>query len=211
MKEIPSQLIYAYWNDVRGDRMAPKRFEIEPSRIAAILPDTFILERVDGETARFRLAGTRLCESFGTEFRGANFYDFFGAEDRATLKRQFSVIARQGAVGLFALEAETAAGKVARFEIVVLPLVHTRDSVDRFLGAVSPDKAYPWLGTEALGKQRLISNELIWPDGRPHALIDQARRQAPFPAHMRTARIVRSDRRQFRVYDGGLNKNNDDR
>jgi hypothetical protein len=32
-----------------------------------------------------------------------------------------------------------------------------------------------------------------------------SQRQAPFKPHIRKSRIVRSDRRQFRVYDGGLN------
>ena len=210
MKEKTNKILYAYWNGVRGNRVAPKRFEIEPSSIAAILPDTFILERGDAGTMRFRLAGTRLCEAFGTEFRGANFADFFGPEDRATLNRQFAVIARQGAGGLFGLEAETASAKIAHFEILILPLIHTRDIVDRFLGAMSPDKAYPWLGIEPISKQRLVSAELIWPDGRPHAMIDNSSRQSPFMPHVRNARIVRSDRRHFRVYDGGLAKTDDD-
>ena len=35
--------------------------------------------------------------------------------------------------------------------------------------------------------------------------------QSPFQAHIRNARIVRSERRQFRVYDGGLSKNPTDK
>ena len=190
--------------------MAPKRFEIEPSCIAGILPDTFILERIDPETTRFRLAGTRICEAFGAEFRGRNFFDLFQQEDRTTLQRQFSVIARRGAAGVFGVDAETAAGKAAQFEITVLPLVHTRDVVDRFLGAIAPYKVQPWFGTEAIVKQKLVSNELVWPDGRPHALIDSSSRQSPFLPHIRTARIVHSDRRHFRVYDGGLSLNKDE-
>ena len=65
MREAISQTLYGYWNDIRAGRLAPKRFEIEPSQIAGMLPDTFILERIDNETSRFRLAGTRICEAFG--------------------------------------------------------------------------------------------------------------------------------------------------
>ena len=75
MKQKTSQILYAYWNGVRGERMAPRRFEIEPARIATILPETFILERLDTDTFVYRLAGTRMCEQFGCEFRGANFLD----------------------------------------------------------------------------------------------------------------------------------------
>lgn len=204
-----TQTLYAYWNEVRGDRIAPKRFEIEPSRIAGILPDTFILERVDGDTCRFRLAGTRICDTFGTEFKGLNVFEMFGEEDRLTLQRQISVICRQGAVGLFQLRAETATGLSCQFEMSLLPLMHTLDRVDRFVGAIAPLKAYPWLGTHALFGVHIISHALVWPDGRQHAMIDNISRQGPFPLHQREARIVRSDRRQFRVYDGGLSLGDD--
>lgn len=206
MKQTTTKHLYAYWNDVRGERIAPKRFEIEPSQIAAILPDTFMLERIDSVTSRFRLAGTRICETFGAEFRGVNIFEFFGPEDRVTLQRQISVMAQQGAVGLFKIEGRTESGKIAGFEIVVLPLIHTRDVIDRFLGGIVPDQSYPWLGLEPLGPWKLVSHDLIWPNGRPQAVLDATHRQAPFLPHIRNARIVRSEGRQFRVYEGGLNK-----
>ena len=211
MKQQISQSLYAYWNDVRGTRMAPKRFEIEPSCLADILPDTFILERNNGETSRFRLAGTRICEAFGTEFRGSNFFELFSAQDRVTLQRQFSIMARQGAAGLFNIDTETAAGHAARFEVLVLPLFHTQDSVDRFLGSMAPERTELWFGKEPIVKQRLAAHELVWPDGPPKSLAENRHHQSPFLPHVRTARIVRSDRRHFRVYDGGLTTPKDDR
>ena len=51
--------------------------------------------------------------------------------------------------------------------------------------------------------QRLKHFSLIWPDGRPHALIAKSDRQAPFLREPRYVRVVRSDRRSFRVYEGG--------
>lgn len=210
MKEDVTQQLYDYWNSMRADRLAPKRFEIEPSQIAKILPDTFILERITADVARFRLAGTRICEAFATEFRGVNIFDLFSLEDRTTLQRQFSVIARQGAVGVFEIEGESVSGHKARFEVLVTPLMHTREVVDRYLGSISPINAPAWLGCEPIIKRRMLTHDLHWPDGRPHAMTDAlANRQAPFLPHVRNARIVRVDRRQFRVYDGGLSGNAD--
>jgi hypothetical protein len=210
MKEQVSQFLYGYWNDVRAGRLAPKRFEIEPSSLASILPDTFVLELSEPGTARFRLAGTRICDAFGTEFRGTDFFELFGPDDRATLRRQVSIMANQGAVGVLSLEAETASGLKAHFEVTLLPLIHTHDKVERFLGSMAPDKAYAWFGTEQIVKQKLIEADLVWPDGRPHTLIAKSLHQAPFLPHVRNARIVRSDRRHFRVYDGGLSKPRED-
>ena len=96
MKHNTSKALFAYWDSVRGHRMAPQRFEIDPSKISAILPYTFILERRDAETFSFRLAGTRMCDVFGYELRGTNFLDGWETIDRLPLLRQFSTLTRQG-------------------------------------------------------------------------------------------------------------------
>jgi len=203
MKEAVSRSLYSYWNNLRRDRIAPKRFEIEPSAIATYLPDTFILERFDHATLRFRLAGTRISEAFGIEFRGLNLLDLFDAADVQILQRQIALITSQGAVGVFRVAADSVAGLSAEFEIVLLPLTHTREVVDRFLGSVAVVDRPSWLGTVALRRRKLIGHDIFWPDGRPRGLIDDRERQTPFLPMVREARIVRSDRRQFRVYEGG--------
>ncbi len=209
MKQAVSQTLYAYWNEVRGERLAPSRFEIDPSRIGGILPDTFILERVDSETARFRLAGTRICEAFGVEFRGVNLLDVFSMDDRATLKRQIESTVRQGTVGVFSLQAKSEDGLNARFEMILLPLTHNSAAVDRLLGALAPLDEPSWLGADPIARVSIVACDPIWPDGRPHSVINAMGRQSPFLPAMRQARIVRSDRRQFRVYEGGLGRDDD--
>ena len=87
MKQRTLQTLYGYWNEARAGRLAPLRLEIEPSRIAGILAETFMLERMDAATYQYRLAGTRLCELFGSELRGMNFLDNWSEADRAVLER----------------------------------------------------------------------------------------------------------------------------
>lgn len=210
MNETTSKTLYTYWNSLRGERLAPKRFEIEPSCIADILPDAFILERVDAITSRFRLAGTRICEAFGTEFRGVNLFDLFPEHDRITLRRQMAAIAQQGAAGVFQIRSENEIGRPVHFELLVLPLTHTRDVVDRFLGSISFINHPAWLGTQPLTVHTLVASELIWPNGRAQTVVKHTPRQAPFSPYIREARIVRADRRQFRVYDGGLSQTDKD-
>lgn len=212
MKEAVSQTLFAYWNRLRGDRLAPKRFEIEPSSIAGFLPDTFILERIDAKTIRFRLAGTRISEAFGIDFRGVNLFDLFDTQDRAALQREMTLVSGEGAVSVFQVEAESATGLLVAFEFLVLPLTHTGASIDRFLGSCAPLDKPDWLGDVPLTRRKLGSHSVIWPDGRPTGqdLVARVSRQAPFLPAVREARIVRSDRRQFRVYDGGLHRPQDD-
>jgi hypothetical protein len=242
MKQRTSQLLFAYWNEVRAGRIAPRRFEIEPSRIGSILSETFILERVStvecsGPTRfppnsnpplkpvyRYRLAGTKLCEHFGDDFRGRDFLDGWDLDDRATLEQALTGMSERGGVSVVTFEAGTnssagkstgkpSAGRATSphkrliFEAIMLPLVHTSDSLDRFLGCMSPLDEPAWLGSERLTEKSLLRCELIWPDGRPFPVVERSRQQTPFLAEIRNARLVRSDRRQFRVYDGGLSKN----
>lgn len=203
MKNTTSQILYKYWNEVRGDRMAPRRFEIEPARFSTILPETFILECEPGEGHRFRLAGTRVTEKLGFEMRGRDFTDLFEGKEHADLKPFLSSITQQGGAGVIAVEMRASHRRKAIFEVIALPLIHTDDGVTRILGAISTCGHEQWLGTEALQPGRIADRTIIWPDGRPHAVVERMDRQAPFKHDFANSRLVRSNRRLFRVYEGG--------
>ncbi len=208
MKQSTTKTLYGYWDAMRGTRLAPRRFEIEPARIADILSDTLILERGLDQGFQFRLAGTRICEVFGQELRGSDFLDGWSEEDQVALRRQLDVVGRQAGVAVITFEAETAAGRTARFEALLLPLMHMRETVDRILGSIVAIDTPDWLGHEPLVARRLIACDTIWPEGRAPATPESGRRQqqAPFLPHVHTSRVVRADRRQFRVFEGGLAK-----
>ena len=203
MKNRTTQIIYSYWNEVRHNRLAPRRFDIEPARIAGILAETMILEHADDGAIRFRLAGTRIAEQFGTELRGRNFLELWSPTEAATLRRLLTTLEREGGTLLFEIEACTASGRTTTFEAILMPLVHTRDSVDRFLGTISSNHTPLWLGTEALSSLHLLSSEIVWPDGRPHSVVEQLAQPPVLSASSAASRIVRFERRQFRVLDGG--------
>lgn len=203
MRQRTSQILFNYWNEVRAGRMAPRRFEIEPSRITAILAETFILEREAAACYRFRLAGTRICDQFSQELRGRDLLDVVAPIDRLTLEDRLSVIARHGAVGLFEFETRTGE-RSGRCEMLVLPLTDARDMVTRFLGAMSPMAADAWLGTGAMSLRSMVRNELIWPDGRPYPLIERGGLKPVFRPTLPTSRVVKANQREFRVFDGGL-------
>jgi hypothetical protein len=211
MREAVSQSLFTYWNNLRGDRPAPRRFDIEPARIANQLPDTFILERVDEATLRFRLAGTRISDAFGADLRGTNFLDLFNGEDATTMRQQLALVTSNAAVSLSEIAADNGEGLAASFEILILPLTHTRDVVERFLGSVTPIDRPSWLGTVPLTNRALTHHELIWPGAEAQNAIEVMNRQTPFLPAVREARIVRSARRQFRVYEGGLNRMGENR
>lgn len=202
MRQRTSQVLFSYWNEVRGDRMAPRRFEIEPARIATILSETFILERQSASDYCFRLAGTRICEHFDQELRNRNLLDMVAYADRLVLEDRLATVVAQGAVGRF--EFETLAGEHrGRCEMLLLPLTDTRDTVTRLLGAMSLIDAGDWLRVGAMSLKSIVRSELVWPDGRPYPLIERGGMRTPFRPLHPVARIVKANEREFRVFEGG--------
>ncbi|MGE5511597.1 MAG: PAS domain-containing protein [Bacteroidota bacterium] len=203
MKQRTNQILYSYWNEVRGNRIAPRRFDIEPARIAAILPETFILEHNGAASFRFRLAGTRICEQFGHELRHRNFLDLIPGVERYTLEYELGIVALRAAVSLSEFEISLRSGDSARCEVLILPLADPRDAVTRFLGAMSCSGTHDRLDPFPIAIRSLIRHELIWPDGRPQLPYERAHRQPPLPPHTSPSRIVKAQRRQFLVFEGG--------
>lgn len=206
MKHKTTQHLYGYWNEVRQGRIAPRRLDIEPSRISDYLSDTFVLERSGARAYPYRLAGTRVCAAFGGEMRNLNFLDGWREGDRIAIERQFQTMADQGAATLLTIESGPEEGRPAIYEALILPLVHTADTIDRFIGSLSPLSPIIRAHRGQMRQKKLLTYETIWPEGRPFAVAEAMSKEAPFHPQMRQARIVRTDRRQFRVYDGGLLK-----
>lgn len=210
MKHPATQALYAYWNEVRRDRRAPRRLEIQPARIGSFLLDTFILERAERNVFRFRLAGTRVAARFGTDLRSRDFLSCWSEGDRSLLEHHLSEITDLGRVGLFTGELGSPLGQDLRateaplFELLVLPLVHTGQSIDRLLCLLVPldEPASSSFRPSALS-MRLLAGESIWPSAEHRDAFAYADRQLPLHPHVRMARIVRQGRRQFRVYEGG--------
>jgi hypothetical protein len=203
MKQRTLFTLYSYWNEVRAGRLAPRRLDIEPSRIASILAETFMLERIDQVTYPYRLAGTRLCELLGQELRGTNFLGGWCDQDRALLERLLASVCEQGAVVTLTLDSGPDARHRVELETILLPLLHAGTSVGRIIGATSPVSTPHWLHGDVALNHRLLRHETVWPDGRPHSVIERSGKQAPFLAEPANTRTANAMRRQFRVLEGG--------
>src|SRR5262245_33235166 len=162
MQQKTIQTLYAYWNEMRAGRLAPLRLEIEPSRIAGILSETFMLERIDAATYQYRLAGTRLCEVFGSELRGRNFLDDWSETDRHVLTHDLVTVCEQGAVAVVRFEgASNDSRHRVELEAVLLPLVHAGQRIGRIIGAMSATSTPHWLVSEPLLSRRLQRHEIV--------------------------------------------------
>ena len=210
MRTKTNAKLYSYWNAVRGSRVAPRRFEIEPSQIADLLSETFILEYQKSSGYTYRLAGTQVAEYFGRELRGTVFTDGWQAYERFSLQRHLTSVRNLGAVTRILMEGTTRLGQKSQFEVLILPLRHNAETIDRFLGAVAPIEDQNQMAFTPVSDFRIIETELTYPAegfeelSTPEDDHVEPVGSPPILANFRNARIVKQDRRQFRVYDGGL-------
>jgi hypothetical protein len=77
MRNQASRAIFDYWINIRRDRPAPLRNEIDPTALRHLLPYLFILADDEDGCLAFRLAGTRICDLFDRELRTAGFEEIW--------------------------------------------------------------------------------------------------------------------------------------
>ncbi len=204
--------------------MAPCRLEIEPSRIYSILPETFIIEKKIDQSYAFRLAGTRICQQFGRELRGHDCVTIWRREDRQMIEELLDSLSADGRVGLIKFTGSTDTGRSATFEMIVLPLLHPDQNqlISRFLGAIAVSGNTYWLGSWPLTELAVNSIECFWTrddgsicnksqpgqnastnNGQPKKVLRKYEEYHKSDG----VRVVRSDHREFRIYEGGLAEN----
>src|SRR5579871_1842258 len=63
---------YDVWREWRGDRIGPRRDEVAPAKLRAVLSSTFMIDVVDGgKDFRFRFAGERVIQFMGRRLAGS--------------------------------------------------------------------------------------------------------------------------------------------
>ncbi|MEO0809634.1 MAG: PAS domain-containing protein [Pseudomonadota bacterium] len=199
MQHNTSQLLFAYWDQLRAGRLAPTRTEIDPASIATILPQTLLLECRPPANYRFRIAGTKLCEYLGIELRGDNFLDLWQPHDRIDVQDKLQAIAVSGGAVTFNIHSYTTRGESIYSEVLLLPLSQTNGIIHRLLGAWSLSDHTLWNGCAPLVEHTLVAPEETYKSRiRPQAAIPPR-----FGRPLDHGRVVASHKHRFRVYDGG--------
>lgn len=131
-----SNEVLVYWSKLKRGNPLPVRTELQPAALKNRLPDLFLLgwEETD---LKFRLAGTRICEMFGTELRQANFLHIFQSDNRSQVTDAVlnAVTLRQGC--RMAVDASNQS-RLREYEMLLLPLNSPEGVCDRILGSLIP-------------------------------------------------------------------------
>src|SRR5690606_30633432 len=99
-----SLALFQYRNRLRDELREPNRTEIEPADNTTLLADTFILEKDTRGEAVFRLAGTRLCATYGRELKGFSFPSLWREKDQRLVARLVHGVFQQKSVVVMAYE-----------------------------------------------------------------------------------------------------------
>lgn len=178
MKSVSAKRLYQYWQDLRGDRPAPERRDIEPSAIKSLLSDVFILEHTSGVDFTYRLAGSSLCAAYCRELKGRPFRRFWSKTDQEALDTMMLAIREEAAAAVIGYDGINGRGQRANFEMLLLPLRYGGQDFPRILGIAVPRDSEYWLGLHPVEEHEITSMRLIWPDEQPaflrHAVNDDS-------------------------------------
>lgn len=129
--------VEAYWEALRGDRLLPKRSEVDPRGIEQSLENAFILERISAGVARLRIAGSHLNDLMGMEVRGMPLTALFVPSARRVVATLLEDVFQTPAVSTLNLGSVAAPQRPAvAARMVLLPLKSDLGDTSRILGSM---------------------------------------------------------------------------
>ncbi len=127
--------LYGYWRTCAQSKAIPSRYDIDPVDIPHLLPGLSLLDAgVELDALKYRLAGTRVREIYGTEITGRAVFDI-GLQH----KREYWASAYRKVIGEQTPMQGAVRGPVSGREHLILiwmrlPLSGLSGSVERVLG-----------------------------------------------------------------------------
>lgn len=161
MKHRNSHLLVGYWSRLRRSRAVPDQTDIDPRAIKCMLSQVFILDARDVERPLYRLAGTSLCERFGTELKGLSFLSHWESESRTALVGilKQSLVVKQP-LCLSSIAATADCGMV-ECETVLAPVTFNSEVPTRFLGMLQIVTDINALAGKPIAFERLIASQMV--------------------------------------------------
>lgn len=144
-----TQGLIDHWRALRSGDEAPARETLDPSDIAEILTQVFLVGRAT-PALPFRLAGGLLTDLHGRSLRGEAFLDLWDEASRDSA-REAALMAVRDREPVVVYADARAAGGLLRLEIMLAPLSGPSGSPDRMLGFYQPLQSLAVLQGEPVG------------------------------------------------------------
>lgn len=186
MLNAHTQKLLTYWRRLRGDRLVPRKDEIDPRAIKDHLAFSFLIERDGEDRFTFRLAGTGLCELFGLELKGHNFIHYWADEAKTGARTALGRVAHLGVPIVAVCVAETADFKPLRGEMILVPLEGERGEGTIMLGHFQPLEPLARLGGKKLVRIRMTTSAILTGDAHAsNELAFEDKRDARSATHLK--------------------------
>ena len=155
--------LFYYWMGLKQTKQAPSRGDIEPRQIKSLLPNMFMLERIDTKHIIFRLAGTAFCERYGREFRAHNFLALWRGDDHLRIRSLTNDLLDRVRPGLITYRGESIDHLTLDSEILLLPICDEMGHVNRLIATAQPLKAPSSLKNRKIVRQWVLDCEELDP------------------------------------------------
>ena len=131
------KVLEAYWHELRGPKTLPERRAIDPTRIDAALPYSFILERVAPGVGRLRVSGQKINDLMMMEARGMPLSMLFEPAERDRLQTYVDACFADPAIVELSLTTQRGLSR-RKFtgQLLLMPLAGVNGIPTRALGAI---------------------------------------------------------------------------
>jgi hypothetical protein len=158
--------LYAYWLQLRGDRIAPARSDIDPVDIPHLLPHIALTEIVDGDSGagrrfRYRLAGTQIEQRFGCSLTNRYLDELKHGGYLHYIKGLYDRLIAEKAPVYSESSFKTGDADVLQAKRLMLPLSEDGETVNMVLAGVVYADSDPNDRTTVLGFQNRFSTSGI--------------------------------------------------
>lgn len=136
MTKNATSTLYDYWCQQRTNGEIPNRLDMQPKNLPDILDSVFLLERLNQNDVRIRVAGLTLCEMIGREVRGQSPVTFFSETTRGRMAAVLNNVMNRPTIARLGLATCDKLGNIGQTEMILLPLRSDFGDVSRIIGCV---------------------------------------------------------------------------
>ena len=185
-----SRALFRFWEQMRAEQAAPRRDQLDLSRIKPLVPNLFIAAH-DPSTAtyRWRLAGTALCEMMCHEVTGGNLLADWDRFDANVAARYLGKVIHALQPCLIRTRMQTDLNQMLGAELVGLPLQSAAGNSVHVFGGIFPFRSPASMGYSRILRLELSGARTIWTEHLPG---DQllAQTLAPAAAPFRNFHVI---------------------
>jgi len=188
MKHRNSHFAVGYWDRIRHGRATPDQADIDPKALKRLLPFVFLLD-ARGGAFTYRLAGTTLCERYGSELRGRDFLFPWDPDSRLQLTELLRRSLESGVPACLTSIGATDDCRMVEIETVLMPIAFGASHAERFLGVAQILTDVSPLAGQPIRFERLVSSKLVREDKEADERLDAAPSNNRWPSHPRAPHL----------------------